>query len=313
MNTQSDAVLESSFESSAAAPAVIPAGRRFYWSVRREIWENRSIYLAPLAVAVLILIGCLISLIKVRTHSADLAALSPMQQALSKQVVVGTYQGIAALLMLTTVIVAVFYCLDALHGERQDRSILFWKSLPVSDLMTVLAKATIPFVVLPVVTFAIAVVTQILMLLLGSIVLFGTGLNTIAIGEHASLFHGWLALMYHLVAIQSLWYAPIYGWLFVVSAWARRAPLLWATLPLLAISIVEKIAFHTSYFGEMLGRRIGGHAEGAAFVMGNMSVDPLSQLSPSHFLMSPGLWIGLAVAVVFLAAAVQMRRYRGPM
>jgi ABC-2 type transport system permease protein len=312
VNTQSNVVLESSFESSAAAPAVIPAGRRFYWSVRREIWENRSIYIAPLAVAVLILIGCLVSLIKVRAHAADFAALSPLHQALSKQVVVGTYQGSAALLMLTTVIVAVFYCLDALHGERQDRSILFWKSLPVSDLMTVLAKAVIPLVVLPVVTFAITIVTQILILLLSSIVLFGTGLNTIAAGEHAFLFRETLMLMYHLVAIYSLWYAPIYGWLLLVSAWARRAPLLWATLPLLAVSIVEKIAFHTSYFAEMLKDRLG-RPDSLSFSVGKMSADSLLEMSPWHFLISPALWIGLAVAVVFFAAAVQMRRYRGPM
>ena len=58
-----------------------------------------------------------------------------------------------------------FYCLDALYGERRDRSILFWKSLPVSDLTTVLSKASIPIVVLPLLTFAVTVATQLIMLL----------------------------------------------------------------------------------------------------------------------------------------------------
>jgi ABC-2 type transport system permease protein len=312
VNTQSNVALESSFESSAAAPAVIPAGRRFYWSVRREIWENGSIYLAPLAVAALMLIGGLISVFHLRgagVEFTDLSKLTPMQRAIPEQVVAGVFQFISALLTVTTFIVAVFYCLDALHGERQDRSILFWKSLPVSDLLTILSKATIPVMVLPLVTFAITVVTQASMLLLSRAVLIGTGWNAVSMGDHASLFQGWLMLLYHLVAIQSLWYAPIYGWLLLVSAWARRAPLLWATLPLLAISIVEKIAFHTSYFASMLRHRLGFNAqEGLSF-----SVNNIAPLSPGHFLISPGLWIGLAVAGVFLAAAVQMRRYRGPM
>ena len=71
--------------------------------------------------------------------------------------------------MLTGIVVSVFYCLDALHGERRDRSILFWKSLPVSDLTTVLAKASIPLVILPLLTFAITVAMQWIMLLISSV------------------------------------------------------------------------------------------------------------------------------------------------
>ena len=90
--------------------------------------------------------------------------------------------------MLTTFVVGVFYCLDALHGERRDRSILFWKSLPVSDLTTVLSKASIPLVVLPLLTFAITVVTQWIMLLLSSAVLLGSGLSVATLWTQLSLF-----------------------------------------------------------------------------------------------------------------------------
>ena len=62
------------------------------------------------------------------------------------------------LIMLSTTLVAVFYCLDALYGERRDRSILFWRSLPVSDTVAVLTKASIPIVgILPLLTFVIAI------------------------------------------------------------------------------------------------------------------------------------------------------------
>jgi ABC-2 type transport system permease protein len=279
-----------------------------YWSVRRELWESRSIYIAPLAVAALILAGFLIGTIHPpdKMHAA-LAANAMQQHELIQQ----PYNFAELLIMGTTFIVAVFYCLDALYGERRDRSILFWKSLPVSDLTTVLSKASIPIVVLPLVTFAITVVTQWIMLLLGTAVLLGSGRSAAMLWTHLPLWHMSLGLLYHLVAIHALWYAPIFGWLLLVSAWAKRAPFLWAALPLLAIGVVEKIAFNTSHFAAMLGQRIGG-PEGAASTAGRMSMDSMTQVTPGQFLISPGLWIGLAVAALFLAAAVRVRRYREP-
>src|SRR2546428_3832169 len=162
------------------------------------------------------------------------------------------------MLIFTVFIVGVFYCLDALQGERRDRSILFWKSLPVSDLTTVLSKAITPVVILPLVTFAITVGTQSIMLLVSTTVLLGSGLSVTALWSHGSLFQSWLMLLHHLLIVHGLWYAPIYGWLPLVAAWARRAPFLWASLPLLAIGVVERIAFNTSHFGTMLAHRMTG-------------------------------------------------------
>jgi ABC-2 type transport system permease protein len=236
-------------------------------------------------------------------------ALDPMRQ---HELIMQPYDLAAVLIMAATFIVGVFYCLDALHGERRDRSILFWKSLPVSDLTTVLSKASIPLVVLPLVTFAITVATQFIMLLLSSAVLLGSGVSVPTLWAQVSLFQMSLMLLYHLLAIHGLWYAPIYGWLLLVSAWARRAVFLWAALPLLAIGIVEKIAFNTSHFGSMLGNRIGGGPE-AVTAPGAFPMDPpMTHLTPGNFLFSPGLWIGLAITAAFLGAAVRLRRYREP-
>ena len=309
MNTQSNAMPESPLASQTAAPVAISATQRMYWSVRRELWESRSIYIAPLAAAGLILVGFLISTIHLAAKMRAALALDHMQQ---NEAIRQPYNFAELLLMGTFLIVAVFYCLDALHGERRDRSILFWKSLPVSDLTTVLAKASIPVVVLPLVTFAITVVTQCIMLLLSTVVLLGNGVSVATLWNHVPLFQMSLGLLDHLVGFHGLWYAPIYCWLLLVSAWARRAPILWAVLPLLAIGIVEKIAFNTSYFAALLQYRFAGGPEGDTFTATRASMDPLTHLHPGQFLLSPGLWIGFAVAAAFLVAAVRLRRYREP-
>ncbi len=309
MNMPANAMPESPLDSQVIAPAGISAARRIYWSVRRELWESRAIYIAPLAVAALFLTGFLLSTIHLPEKMRAALALSPMQQ---HELIERPYDIAAFLIMATTLVVAVFYCLDALHGERRDRSILFWKSLPVSDLTTVLSKASIPIVVLPLITFAITVVTQWIMLLLSTAVLLGSGVSVATLWTHLSLWHMSLGLLYHLLAIHGLWYAPIFGWLLLVSGWARRMPFLWAALPLLAVGFVEKIAFNTSHLAAILGQRIAGGSEHAASKAGGMSMDSMMQVTPGQFLISPGLWIGLGVTAIFLAAAVRLRRQREP-
>src|SRR3989440_7162569 len=308
MSTQSNAMPES-FDSQRIAPTAMSKTRPLYWSVRRELWENRSIYIAPLIAAIVFLLGFFISMLSLRHR---MHGVWPLDSAQGRDVFATRYELAAALIMGTALIVGIFYSLDALYGERRDRSILFWKSLPVSDLITVLSKLAIPIVILPLLTFAITVATQLIMLLFRTAVLLGSGVSVATLWGQLPLFQMSLGLLYHLVAIHGLWYAPMFGWLLLVSAWARRAPFLWAALPLLAIGAVEKIAFNTSHFAAMLGDRLSGGSEGVGFTAGSMSMDPLTQLTPGQFLISPGLWVGLAVTAAFLAAAVRLRRYQGP-
>src|SRR6476659_3320549 len=187
------------------------APRPFYWSVWRELWENRSIYIAPLAVAVVVLFGFMIS-----TYGMPERRRGVLLMDLAKQraLISEPYDVAAMMLIFTVFIVGVFYCLDALYGERRDRSILFWKSLPVSDLTTVLSKASIPLVILPLITFAIVIATQLIMLLLSSAAMLISGLS--ATTPAPSSLQQPLILLYSLVVI-ALWHAPIYGWLLLVS------------------------------------------------------------------------------------------------
>lgn len=310
MNIQSNAMPESSHNSQEIAPAVMSLTRPMYWSVRRELSENRSIYLAPLAAAATAMFGFLVSLMGLPHRTGGLATLNPAHQ---HEWITQPYDITAGVMMATMILVTVFYCADALYGERRDRSILFWKSLPVSDRTTVLAKASIPFVVLPLITFAITVAMQIIMLLLHSAVLLASGRNVATLWTQLSVIQMWLLLLYHLLTAHTLWPAPVYCWLLLVSGWARRAILLWAILPIVVIAGVEKLVFQTSHFAALVGRRFIGDTPSVAFSPpGTFPMDPMTHITPGRFLSTPGLWIGLAVAAAFLAAAIRLRRHQGP-
>jgi ABC-2 type transport system permease protein len=281
--------------------------RPFYWSVWRELWENRSVYVAPLIVAIVVLFGFLVSTAGLPERRQAALLLEP---AKARAAIELPYNVAAMMLIFTVFIVGVFYCLDALHGERRDRSILFWKSLPVSDLTTLLSKATIPLVVLPLVASVIIIATQFVMLLWTSVLLMSHNMSPASTWISVPFFKQCLILLYGLAAI-ALWHAPIYGWALLVSGWARRATFLCAVVPLLAIGFFEKITFGTSHFASMLKDRLLGFAP-EAFAFNPHSID-CPYLTPIKYLSTPGLWLGLIFATLFVAAAVRLRRYRGPL
>jgi len=307
MNSRSLAETETTLSSPETARAAEVPARTFYWSVRRELWENRSIVVAPLAVALVGLLGFAIGSLNLPERRRALLLLDPAGQRAALE---RPYDVVAMILLLTSFLVGLVYCLDALHGERRDRGILFWKSLPVSDRTTVLSKAFIPLGVLPALTFAVIVGMQLIMVLWSGAVVLLNGLPALE-WTHLPLPLHSLFLLYGLVVL-ALWHAPLYGWLLLISGWARRAPYLWVVLPPLAISVLEKTAFNSSRFASLLKDRMVGGIERAFAFDARGNIDTLAQLTPGRFLSSPGLWIGLAFAALFLAGAVRLRRARGP-
>jgi ABC-2 type transport system permease protein len=296
-------------ESPEIAPPRLTPTRPMYWSIRREIWENRSIYAAPVVTACIMLFGFLVSTISL-PHRMRVALADPGKL---HGVVEMPYDMTAGLLLMTAFLVGAFYCLDALYGERRDRSILFWKSLPVSDRTTVLAKAAIPLVVLPLFTYALILVTQLIILIVNTIILLGSPAHLAALYQNLKFFQLSAALLYAIIAIAA-WHAPVYCWLLLVSGWAKRATFLWAVMPFLAIGLFVKIAFGTPAFFTFLGNRLTGWFNKAflVHVKGAPHLDPLASLTPGNLLSAPELWLGLIFAAVCLAAAVRMRRYREP-
>lgn len=300
--------MNSSVSTNSEVPA--PNSQPFFWSVRRELWENKSIYVAPLIVAVVIVLGALASSGQLPERRRNAMLLDEMHRRAAIEL---PYNIAAMVIVIAAFIVGFFYCLDALYGERRERSILFWKSLPVSDVTTVLSKAIVPLAILPAISFVIIAITQFIMLLISSAVLLPSGLAATS-WANFNLLRESVVLIYGLMVIV-LWHTPIYGWALLISGIARRATFLWAVMPPLGVAIFEKFTFNTTYVWALLKHRLLGAGDTAFdFQMHrSISIDLMSQLTPGRFLATPGLWIGLVFAAVFFIAAIRLRRYHGPL
>jgi ABC-2 type transport system permease protein len=294
-------------ESGSAAPARslphVSKARAFYWSVRREVWEHPSVWLAPTIVAVLMLAA--FAFAASRMADALHEALSREQASFQIASLLQPLVLSAIPIVLTMLLTGMFYCLEALYDERRDRSILFWKSLPVSDTTTVLAKACVPLVVLPIVACIVFISMQFLALTIGTAVLVSHGIDVSALWDVGALAGAWVDLIGWLVTI-TLWYAPIYGWFLLVSVAANRSPLLWSILLPFVVGLAERIAFDTRYVSDWIRFRL---FRGMDLGMGHdMHHTPL----PTPFFGDVNLWIGLVIAAVLFAVAIQLRRYRQP-
>jgi ABC-2 type transport system permease protein len=294
------------------SPALTPRRiwfRTVFWLVRRELWEHRAIYIAPAAVALFASLAHLASSLSTADGRRD-ATLAGAAGSVPFSV---HYQASIGVLVIVSLLVGLLYCLDALNGERRDRSVLFWKSMPVTDWQTVLSKLAVPALVMPVIIFVLAILMNLLMLALQSLAWTMTGYDARDLWARLDLPGLWAALAAGLV-FMSFWYAPLWTWLLLVSGWARRAVVLWALAPFAAFLIVEHLVLAHSHIHWALERWLAGgilqpYTTGGD---GRDWIDGVASVRPLHLLSLPMLWIGLAAAALFLLLAVRIRRSRVP-
>jgi ABC-2 type transport system permease protein len=293
---------------------------RFLWLIRREIWEHKAIWVAPA-----IVIGCLALLMLTgNVHLGPVIeidgeakfALLPADLQLKLLVIV--YAGLALVVFMVMGIVGFFYSLDALYADRRDRSVLFWKSLPLSDAETVLSKFAVAIVVIPLVALAASLLAQVVIAAGGSARLAIAGLPAIPLFKPEALLGGFgVAFLWCVTAM--LWYAPIVGYLMLASAWAPRGPFLWAVLPAVGLWIGERMVVGSTYVGDFITDRLfglyrvlGTRAESAMDDAEGFdklrNVDLVGSLR--DFYSSPELWLGLLAAALLLMGAMWVRRYR---
>ena len=282
--------------------------RTFLWQVRRELWEHRVVALAPAAVGAFAATVHFLSALTISDAERQGALTDPAKAESFMQL----YGAASMSVVITGLVAGALFCLEALQGERRDRSILFWKSLPVSDLTTVLAKMAVPVAVLPAVTLAVVVLQGMVMVPLQSLAWLMRGYDPADLWARLDLPFMWLAIAYAL-PFMALWYAPIYAWFLLVSGWAKRMTILWAAAPFVAFLIVEHTALHQWMHWALEKRLAGGILE--PFTRGGKGqewLDGPATLEPLRLYTLPGLWLGVALAALFLFAAIRLRRSRSP-
>jgi len=284
--------------------------------IRRELWEHRSLWIVPLVVACLIIIAAMFP------HAAiqiDRAELDEAQKHVGVFAVFHAALTIPQFLLLAVILP--LYLLDCLYAERKDRSILFWKSLPVSDAHTVLSKFIVALAVVPLGVYVLTLITDVA----------ASGILAVRF-RHSEILSSlvrwdtdvWLHTQGFILAalvVTMLWYAPIAAYLLLVSAWAKRNVMLWATVPPLVAIVVERIAFRSYYVAQLLGYRLNGiwgslglarELSGRADLVGRQVSASLGDISPSPFgvLLNVDLWLGLVVTLALLWLTIRIRRHQ---
>ena len=295
--------------------------------LQRELWEHRSIYVAPIVVAILMTLASLtgqVSIDGMEHVDMGIVGASNMPDNARAAVLSGIMIGLSTTFVFAMWILTIFYVLDSLYAERKDRSILFWRSIPSTDFETVLSKLLTAMLVIPLVTFAMIVITHLAVLLITSVWVGargGSGLHLI--WASAPFFDNWTATLIFLLALP-LWLSPFIGWFLFVSAFTKRSPFLTAFLPLAVLPLLEKMIFGSAVFAEAvfvrsvkmplfidLGTMKRLFDEGDNFAsLGDAQLSLLGLMDFSGFLGNPGLWLGVIVCGLFTAAAIYVRRYR---
>src|SRR5450432_765872 len=264
----------------------------FVWLLKREYWENRGGFkLTPFIIALAFLALFVIVLI-----TAELAAkqhginvngiqLDMLTQNLSPENVAKLNAGMDVGLLtlgfpigIALFFVVFFYLLGALYNDRSDRSVLFWKSLPISDTQTVLAKVVAASLIAPIFAVVAMIALQLTFLVLMTLFAALNGVNAIsALWSPLHMIKLWL-MMALLIPVNALWALPTIGWLLLCSSFVRSKPFLWALLlPVVAgvivswVNVMQQMSLPSGWFWQhIVGRALlslvpGGWFDEASF------------------------------------------------
>lgn len=317
--------------------------KTFYWLLKREFWEHRGGFLwAPVITGGIYLLFFLIGLVwalGMARHGFsmdgnEMGEMFAQAAAGHSQHVGEVLDGFIAFSVMLVLIVCgfvvLFYCLGALYDDRRDRSVLFWKSLPLSNASTVLSKVVSAGVIAPVIALVVGLLTALVQLVILLIAMAIHGVNPWQVLMQTHLLRMTVTAV-SLIPLSALWALPSIGWLLLCSAWARSKPFLWAILiPAIAnvlvwwFSVVGLFSTHfAAGWSRVLARLLGSVFPNSFLYWGepDLHFDAMtnggrladsSQLigNAYHLLASPSLWIGVLGGTVLVAGAVWLRRVR---
>ncbi len=231
---------------------------QFYGLLKREVLEHRNIFIgAPAVVALLILVAAIWGATQVDQDQLVewLSFLSVLFDGLSPFDMAPWIIPFAIPFYLMLYVCSVIYLINTLYQDRKEMSILFWQSMPVSNLQTVLSKIVAIVFVAPIfyvlILFAMYLIAMVWLTLLGlsyDVPLVGIGYMFLAAITS-------LVLIYISALVTSLWLLPSIGWLLLFSAFAKKTPLLWAGGVFILVGFFEDFLFGTQYLADWVASR----------------------------------------------------------
>lgn len=293
---------------------------------KRELWEHRSFWIVQLViVGIAILLTLYASGMLVYAHyngyldTAEYTArLGTDGARIFKNIIIAS----AAPFNIALVALVCFYLIDTLNADRRDRSILFWRSLPVSDTATVLSKLFTAMLTAPAIMLAMFIGFQIINGVILGIANLAIGVNPFVLFHPVAALLAFLTLAWALIA-QSLWLLPFYGWFMLCSAWAKRNAWGWVILIPLGIVVLEAIVLRSSVFAHLIGHHIAGLLDlmvgKGGFVIHGSTSDATMPVHGGHFMslgsvtgfmLQPEMWLGVVIGAVFVAGATWLRHNR---
>lgn len=312
----------------------------FKWMLKREYWEHKGgLFWAPTVVGALMVAMMLVTFIVVlasgKTHGVHVNGMemhsmaelaTPEVRAQMAEGLSSMFIGSIAPISIVMSFVVFFYYIGALFDDRSNRSVLFWKSLPISDRDTVLSKVVTGLFVAPVLAWIASLIVSILVTLLLCATAAVAGVNVFgAVLSHSRTYtmpFEFLAVL----PVYMIWALPTVGWLLMVSAWARTKPFLWAVgAPLVTggllswMNAILGLQWKLDILWQgVIGRLLLSAVPGSwSFLLrdpSRLGADALDKGSPLvsswNVMATPEIWIGAVVGIAMIVVAIRLRRYR---
>ncbi len=293
--------------------------------LKREVWEHRSIWMTPAVIGLVIIVGTLTGVMSLSNYAEEvdmgIVGASNVDEMARRAALTGAFSVITGIFAVGAGIVMIFYSLDSLYSERKDKSILFWRSLPVTDAETVVSKLLTAAVIVPAAALAGTFITHLMFMIVSSGWLMAEGADAgHLIWSSAPIFDVWASSILTAYAV-TIWLSPFLGWFFFVSAYTKRSPLLMAFLPLIIVPLLERAILPTSFLSDAIAERLTGIPlsgidfeemfDDKVFEHGDHPVSIMSVLDMGRFFSSPSVWAGVVVCGLLVTAAIYVRRYRG--
>ena len=293
--------------------------------IKRELWEHRSIFITPAAIGGVIALAVLTGQMSISAYGGEIdiaiTSASNTDPAHRRAVLMAAFGAMTSVFAVGAGIVMIFYSLDALYSERKDKSILFWRSLPVTDAETVISKLITATLVIPAAALAGTFATHLLFMIISSVwIMFEGGNAGHLIWSAAPVWDVWGAAILTALAV-TIWMSPFIGWFFFVSAYTRRMPLLMAVMPLIVLPLVEIAVLPTSILAKTIwsrftdmplaGMNIRDVLNDHNFTeLREENVSMLAALDMGRFFSSPSVWAGIIVCGLLVTAAIYVRRFK---